>query len=171
MYQPQWIIVWKAATHKWTHLLFMSYKSERFSQLSPTHTHYSDLSAIMPHIIVMLTDWMLLSHTDGTQHTHHRPQNVLFSLVVHSHVASSSTKVNHGCWLSVGFLAAPCLASRHHLLHVAVCAGLFSVSSAMFLMTGPQKHKLHCYLCNTIQQKGCVPWLLLVNYHLQEVLL
>ncbi len=108
------VFFWKAAANKWTHLFFMSCKSDRFSYPSHTHTYYSDLSAIMPHVILMILEWMLLYNTDGAEKQPHTPSpstdkqcDVLFSPAFPCHVASHNAKVNWflmviGCCLLFG---------------------------------------------------------------------
>lgn len=55
----------------------MSRESDRFSYPSQMRVYYSDSSAIAPHVMLMVLNWMLLYNTDGAErqsHTHtHTP--------------------------------------------------------------------------------------------------
>lgn len=162
-----WVFFWKGSSTQMNP--FASHELQvRLFFIALPHSHlYSDSSATMPRIILMLTDWMLLYNTDGTEHTH---QCQVARHFVPCHVASKRQEGESWWLLAVVCLlplrTEPCLASRRHLLHVAACAGHLSVNSAMFPIKGTKRHKLHYYLRNTLQHKGCVPYLLFVNYYL-----
>lgn len=69
------VCFWKAAAHKWTHLLFMSYQSTRFSQPSPTQ---GTLLRLVCHRATYHIDacWLNVG-ADGARRTCHDPPDIL----------------------------------------------------------------------------------------------
>lgn len=157
-------VFWKAAPHKWTHLLFMSYQVRSFL------TAFLHAHILLRFVCHCATYWCSLTECWHRWHRAHTPSppkqyDILFSLVVHCHVAPNSTGMNHGgpFWCCRMWR---CLASRHRLLHVAELAGYFSLILPCSLWHG-QSHKLHYYLCRKTEQP--VSQLLFVKSYLQEV--